>query len=71
MIRKDLNSPSMYETDIAMSDLSCFINSDLARNLANEIMTLFGVLTPLELRLGKKLIELLTNLISSTSAMSL
>ncbi|CAF4278041.1 unnamed protein product, partial [Rotaria sordida] len=67
----DLNSPSMYETGIAMSDLSCFINSDLVRDLANEIMTLFGVLTPLELRLGKKLIELLTDLIHSTSAMSL
>ncbi|CAF1267558.1 unnamed protein product [Rotaria sordida] len=63
MIRKDLNSPSMYETGIAMSDLSCFINSDLARDLTNAIMTLFGVLTPLELRLGKKLIELLTDLI--------
>ncbi|CAF1442722.1 unnamed protein product, partial [Rotaria sordida] len=39
----DLNSPSMYETGIAMSDLSCFINSDLARDLANEIMTLIFV----------------------------
>ncbi|CAF1354526.1 unnamed protein product [Rotaria sordida] len=40
MIRKDLNSPSMYETGIAMSDLSCFINSDLVRDLANAVMTL-------------------------------
>jgi AP-3 complex subunit delta-1 len=31
----------------------------------------FGALTPLEPRLGKKLIEPLTNLIHSTSAMSL
>ncbi|CAF4005417.1 unnamed protein product [Rotaria sordida] len=46
MIRKDLNSPSMYETDIAMSDLSCFINSDLARDLANEIMTLMTSTKP-------------------------
>ena len=34
-------------------------------------MTQFGALTPLEPRLGKKLIEPLTNLIHSTSAMSL
>ncbi|CAF1314650.1 unnamed protein product [Rotaria sordida] len=46
MIRKDLNSPSMYETDIAMSDLSCFINSDLARDLTNEIMTLMTSTKP-------------------------
>ncbi|CAF1088166.1 unnamed protein product [Rotaria sp. Silwood1] len=161
MIRKDLNSSSMYEAGIAMSGLSCFINADLARDLANDIMSLmtstkpyirkravlllykvflnnpdalkpafprlrekledsdpgvqaaavnvicelarrnpknylalapiffrlmttsannwvlikiiklFGALTPLEPRLGKKLIEPLTNLIHSTSAMSL
>lgn len=34
-------------------------------------MLQFGALTPLEPRLGKKLIEPLTNLIHSTSAMSL
>ncbi|CAF1217682.1 unnamed protein product [Adineta steineri] len=161
MIRKDLSSSSMYESAVAMSGLSCFINADLARDLANDIMTLmtstkpyirkravlllykvflnnpdalkpafprlkekledpdpgvqaaavnvicelarrnpknylalapiffrlmttstnnwvlikiiklFGALTPLEPRLGKKLIEPLTNLIHSTSAMSL
>lgn len=36
-----------------------------------KIIKLFGVLTPLEPRLGKKLIEPLTNLIHSTTAMSL
>ena len=36
-----------------------------------KIIKLFGALTPLEPRLGKKLIEPLTNLIHSTSAMSL
>ncbi|CAF4243731.1 unnamed protein product [Rotaria sordida] len=46
MIRKDLNSPSMYETSIAMSDLSCFINSDLARDFANAIMTLMTSTKP-------------------------
>ena len=37
---QDLNSSSMYESGLAMSGLSCFINVDLARDLANDIMTL-------------------------------
>ncbi|XP_020292547.1 AP-3 complex subunit delta-1 isoform X2 [Pseudomyrmex gracilis] len=161
MIRKDLNSQNQYDAGLALSGLSCFISSDLARDLVHDIMTLltstkpylrkkavlmmykvflrfpealrpafprlkekledpdsgvqsaavnvvcelarknpknylslapvffklmttstnnwmlikiiklFGALTPLEPRLGKKLIEPLTNLIHSTSAMSL
>ncbi|GFQ83091.1 AP-3 complex subunit delta-1 [Trichonephila clavata] len=57
----------MYDAGTAMSGLACFVTPDLARDLAND----FGALTPLEPRLGKKLIEPLTNLIHSTSAMSL
>ncbi len=30
----------MYESGTAISGLSCFINGDLARDLANDIMTL-------------------------------
>merc|ERR1712142_316506 len=161
LIRKDLNSNCMYDAGVALNGLSCFITADLARDLANDIMTLmtstkpylrkkavlimykvflkfpealrpafprlkekledpdpgvqsaavnvicelarknpknylslaplffklmtsstnnwvlikiiklFGALTPLEPRLGKKLIEPLTNLIHNTSAMSL
>ncbi|KAK7490361.1 hypothetical protein BaRGS_00018340 [Batillaria attramentaria] len=161
MIRKDMSSVNTYDAGVALSGLACFITSDLARDLANDIMTLmtsskpylrkkavlimykvflqfpealrpafprlkekledpdpgvqsaavnvicelarknpknylslaplffklmttstnnwvlikiiklFGALTPLEPRLGKKLIEPLTNLIHSTSAMSL
>ncbi|XP_055641304.1 AP-3 complex subunit delta isoform X1 [Toxorhynchites rutilus septentrionalis] len=161
MIRKDLSSTNQYDAGVALSGLSCFISTDLSRDLANDIMTLmsstrpylrmkavlmmykvflrypealrpafpklkekledpdpgvqsaavnvicelarknpknylslapiffklmttstnnwmlikiiklFGALTPLEPRLGKKLIEPLTNLIHSTSAMSL
>ncbi|GFR07583.1 AP-3 complex subunit delta-1, partial [Trichonephila clavata] len=161
MIRKDLNSQNMYDAGTAMSGFACFVTPDLARDLANDVMTLlsstkpylrkkaillmykiflkfpealrpafprlkekledpdpgvqsaavnvicelarknpknylslapiffklmtsssnnwmlikiiklFGALTPLEPRLGKKLIEPLTNLIHSTSAMSL
>uniref|UniRef100_A0A0B7A1L1 AP-3 complex subunit delta n=1 Tax=Arion vulgaris TaxID=1028688 RepID=A0A0B7A1L1_9EUPU len=161
MIRKDMSSQNMYDSGVALNGLSCFITPDLARDLANDIMTLmtssrpylrkkavlimykvflqfpealrpafprlkekledpdpgvqsaavnvicelarknpknylslaplffklmttstnnwvlikiiklFSALTPLEPRLGKKLIEPLTNLIHSTSAMSL
>lgn len=161
MIRKDLSATSQYEAGLTLSSLSCFMSPDLARDLANDIMSLltstrpylrkkgvlllykvflrypealrpafprlkekledpdpgvqsaavnvicelarknpknylslaptffklmtsstnnwmlikiiklFGALTPLEPRLGKKLIEPLTNLIHSTSAMSL
>lgn len=161
MIRKDLNSQNQYDAGTALTGLACFITSDLARDLANDILTLltstkpylrkkavlilykvflkfpealrpafprlkekledpdpgvqsaavnvvcelarknpknylslapvffklmtsstnnwmlikiiklFAALTPLEPRLGKKLIEPLTNLIHSTSAMSL
>uniref|UniRef100_UPI00358E5B4D AP-3 complex subunit delta-1 isoform X2 n=1 Tax=Myxine glutinosa TaxID=7769 RepID=UPI00358E5B4D len=161
LIRKDLNSQNQFEAGLALTGVACFLTSDLARDLANDVMTLmassrpyvrkkavllmykiflrypdslrpafprlkdkledpdtgvqsaavnvicelarrnpknylslaplffklmtsstnnwvlikiiklFGALTPLEPRLGKKLIEPLTNLIHSTSAMSL
>ncbi|OQV21099.1 AP-3 complex subunit delta-1 [Hypsibius exemplaris] len=161
MIRKDITSSNLYDASIALGGLACFISNDLARDLANDAMSLmtsskayvrkravllmykvflrypdalrpcfarlkekledpdpgvqsaavnvicelarkhpknylalaptffklmtnssnnwmlikiiklFGALTPLEPRLGKKLIEPLTTLIHSTSAMSL
>ncbi|VDL18496.1 unnamed protein product [Hymenolepis diminuta] len=161
LIRKDLNSGKLYETSVALSGLSCFVTTDLAKDLCDDILALtmspkpyiakkailllykvflknpdalraafprlrkkledpdpgvqsaavnvicelarknpqnylslspvffnlmttstnnwvlikiiklFGALTPLEPRLGKKLIEPLTNLIHNTSAMSL
>ena len=40
MIRKDLNSSCQYDAGVCLSGLSCFINQDLARDLANDIMTL-------------------------------
>jgi AP-3 complex subunit delta len=43
MIRKDLSSQSMYEAGVALSGLSCFLTADLARDLANEIMTLVTI----------------------------
>lgn len=40
MVRKDLNSQNQFDAGVALSGLSCFISSDLARDLANDIMTL-------------------------------
>lgn len=161
MIRKDLCSMNMYDAGVSLSGFACFVTPDLARDLANDVMSLlvstkpyirkravllmykiflkfpealrpafprlkekledgepgvqsaavnvicelarknpknylslaplffklmtsstnnwmlikiiklFGALCPLEPRLGKKLLEPLTNLIHSTSAMSL
>ncbi|XP_078354382.1 AP-3 complex subunit delta-1-like [Oculina patagonica] len=161
MIRKDLCSMNMYDAGASLSGFACFVTPDLARDLANDVMSLlvstkpyirkravllmykiflkfpealrpafprlkekledgepgvqsaavnvicelarknpknylslapmffklmtsstnnwmlikiiklFGALCPLEPRLGKKLLEPLTNLIHSTSAMSL
>ena len=44
MIRKDLNSQNQYDAGVALSALSCFISADLARDLANDIMTLVSVI---------------------------
>ncbi|XP_066595892.1 AP-3 complex subunit delta-1 isoform X2 [Prorops nasuta] len=46
MIRKDLNSQSQYDAGLALSGLSCFISSDLARDLVSDIMTLLTSTKP-------------------------
>lgn len=46
MIRKDLNAQNQYEAGLALSGLSCFISHDLARDLANDIMTLVSFAPP-------------------------
>ncbi|XP_063231721.1 AP-3 complex subunit delta-1 isoform X2 [Bacillus rossius redtenbacheri] len=46
MIRKDLNSQGQYDAGLALSSLSCFISADLARDLANDIMTLLTSTKP-------------------------
>lgn len=43
MIRKDLNSQNQYDAGLALNGLSCFISPDLARDLANDIMTLVSI----------------------------
>ncbi|CAN8028584.1 unnamed protein product, partial [Ixodes persulcatus] len=46
MIRKDLNSQGMYDSGTAMSGLACFVTPDLARDLANDVMTLLTSTKP-------------------------
>ncbi|XP_013390020.1 AP-3 complex subunit delta-1-like [Lingula anatina] len=46
MIRKDLSSQQMYDAGVALSGLSCFMTPDLARDLANDIMTLLTATRP-------------------------
>ncbi|XP_043911427.1 AP-3 complex subunit delta-1 [Protopterus annectens] len=45
-IRKDLSSPTQYDTGVALTGLSCFVTPDLARDLANDIMTLMSHTKP-------------------------
>ena len=40
MIRKDLIGQNMYDAGTALTGLACFISQDLARDLANDTMTL-------------------------------
>ena len=37
-----MSSQSQYEAAVALNGLSCFITSDLARDLANDLMSLVG-----------------------------
>ncbi|KFB41867.1 AGAP000161-PA-like protein [Anopheles sinensis] len=46
MIRKDLSSTNQYDAGVALSGLSCFISTDLSRDLVNEIMTLMSSTKP-------------------------
>lgn len=46
MIRKDLNSQNQYDAGTALTGLACFITSDLARDLANDILTLLTSTKP-------------------------
>ena len=40
MINQELNAPNMYDTSAALNGLACFLYPDLARDIANDIMTL-------------------------------
>ncbi|XP_062504625.1 AP-3 complex subunit delta-1-like isoform X2 [Corticium candelabrum] len=46
MIKKDMSSQSQYEAAVALNGLSCFITSDLARDLANDLMSLLAAIRP-------------------------
>lgn len=43
MIRKDLNSTNVYDSGVALGGLACFVSHDLARDLANDVVTLVSV----------------------------
>jgi len=40
LIKKDMNSQNQYDAGAAMVGLSCFVSPDLARDLANDIMSM-------------------------------
>lgn len=44
LIRKDLNSSGLYESGVALNGLACFVSGDLARDLANDVVTLVRAL---------------------------
>lgn len=46
MVRKDLSSTNQYDAGVTLSGLSCFISTDLSRDLANDIMTLMSSTRP-------------------------
>lgn len=46
MIRKDLNSPNMYDAGVALSALACFISPDLARDLSGDVLTMLSSTRP-------------------------
>ncbi|KAG9509886.1 AP-3 complex subunit delta, partial [Fragariocoptes setiger] len=46
MIRRDLCSRNMYEAGCAMSGLSCFMSSDLGRELFNDVIKLLSSTKP-------------------------
>lgn len=52
MIRKDLNSHNMYDSGTALTGLACFINGDLAKDLANDVMTLVSLVMDIQIRQG-------------------
>ncbi len=45
LIRKDINSTQLYECGVAMGGLGCFINTDLARDLVNDIVSLVSTIS--------------------------
>ena len=46
MIRKDLSSHHQYDAGLALDGLACFMTPDLARDLANDVLTLVSCNLP-------------------------
>lgn len=61
MIRRDLCSRNMYETGCAMSGMSCFVSSEIGRELFNDVSRLFSSTKPY---LRKKAVLLMYKIVS-------
>jgi hypothetical protein len=48
MIRKDLNATGVYDAGASLSGLACFVSHDLARDLANDVVTLVIIIKCLQ-----------------------
>ncbi|KAL3110627.1 hypothetical protein niasHT_017505 [Heterodera trifolii] len=46
LIRKDLQSSNIYDVGVALSGLSCFTTTDLARDLVNDVVNLLSSSKP-------------------------
>ncbi len=46
MIRKDISSHNQYDASLSLTGLSCFMTPDLARDLANDVLTLMSSSKP-------------------------
>ena len=44
MIRKDLSSHHQYDAGLTLNGLTCFMTPDLARDLANDVLTLVSII---------------------------
>lgn len=42
-ILQDMSSPNQYESGLALNGLSCFVTPDIARDLANDVLTLVSM----------------------------
>ena len=40
LVRKDISSAHIYDSSLALNGLACFMTPDLARDLANDVLTL-------------------------------
>jgi len=54
MIRKDLCSMNMYDAGVSLSGFACFVTPDLARDLANDVMSLVSFMQAIRHEVGSQ-----------------